>query len=116
LSRRRLGLGNKGSINSHCSSVNSFCRFFIAEAVSQGMPLWWRGGLRIKGNPRSPAARGRDRHASHQVPATFYRQEVILTGFFNGLFIYPRFFVPIRCCPCDLPEQNSGIARTEGAL
>ena len=32
LSRRRLGLGNNGSINSHCSSVNSFCRFFMAEA------------------------------------------------------------------------------------
>jgi len=32
LSRRRFGLGNNGSINSHCSSVNSFCRFFMAEA------------------------------------------------------------------------------------
>jgi len=31
-SRRRFGLGSKGSINFHCSSVNSFCRFFIAEA------------------------------------------------------------------------------------
>jgi hypothetical protein len=25
-------LGNKGSISSHCSSVNSFCRGFMAEA------------------------------------------------------------------------------------
>ncbi len=32
LSCRGLGLGSKGSINSHCSSVNSFCRFFMAEA------------------------------------------------------------------------------------
>jgi hypothetical protein len=32
LSRRRLAFGNKGSISSHCSSVNSFCLFFIAEA------------------------------------------------------------------------------------
>jgi len=32
LSRRRLRLGNSGSISSHCSSVNSFCRFFMAEA------------------------------------------------------------------------------------
>jgi len=32
LSLRRLGTGNKGSINSHCSSVNSFCRFFMTEA------------------------------------------------------------------------------------
>jgi len=32
LSARRLGRGNRGAINSHCSSVNSFCRFFIAEA------------------------------------------------------------------------------------
>jgi hypothetical protein len=32
LSRRRLGSGNKGSISSHCSSVNSFCRFFMTEA------------------------------------------------------------------------------------
>ena len=32
LSRRRLGEGSSGSINSHCSSVNSFCRFFMAEA------------------------------------------------------------------------------------
>jgi len=32
LSRRRFGLGNNGSIRSHCSSVNSFCRFFMAEA------------------------------------------------------------------------------------
>ncbi len=31
LSRRRLGFGNSGSISSHCSSVNSFCRFFMAE-------------------------------------------------------------------------------------
>ncbi len=28
---RRTGFGSKGSINSHCSSVNSFCRFFMAE-------------------------------------------------------------------------------------
>ena len=32
LSFLRRGSGNKGSINSHCSSVNSFCRFFITEA------------------------------------------------------------------------------------
>ena len=32
LSARRRGRGNKGSISSHCSSVNSFCRFFLAEA------------------------------------------------------------------------------------
>ena len=32
LSRRRLGGGNIGSTSSHCSSVNSFCRFFMAEA------------------------------------------------------------------------------------
>ncbi len=32
LSRLNFGLGNKGSISSHCSSVNSFCRFFMAEA------------------------------------------------------------------------------------
>ena len=32
LSARRLGRGNKSAINSHCSSVNSFCRFFMAEA------------------------------------------------------------------------------------
>jgi len=32
LSRRRFGLGSKGSINFHCSSVNNFCRFFMAEA------------------------------------------------------------------------------------
>ena len=32
LSRRRFGLGSKGSINFHCSSVNSFCRFFMTEA------------------------------------------------------------------------------------
>jgi hypothetical protein len=31
-SRRRRTLGNNGSINSHCSSVNSFCRVFITEA------------------------------------------------------------------------------------
>jgi hypothetical protein len=24
-------LGSKGSINVHCSSVNSFCRFFTTE-------------------------------------------------------------------------------------
>ena len=32
LSRRCLGLGSKGSISSHCSSVNSFCRRFMTEA------------------------------------------------------------------------------------
>ena len=32
LSRRSFGLGNKGSISSHCSSVDSFCRFFMAKA------------------------------------------------------------------------------------
>jgi hypothetical protein len=32
LSRRRFGWGNSGSISCHCSSVNSFCRFFMAEA------------------------------------------------------------------------------------
>ena len=32
LSRRRLGSGNNGSMSSHCSSVNSFCRFFMPEA------------------------------------------------------------------------------------
>src|SRR6202521_2784369 len=32
LSRRRRGGGNMGSTNTHCSSVNSFCRFFMAEA------------------------------------------------------------------------------------
>ena len=31
LSCRRLGGGSMGSTNSHCSSVNSFCRFFMAE-------------------------------------------------------------------------------------
>ena len=31
LSRRRLGFGSNGSTSSHCSSVNSFCRFFMAE-------------------------------------------------------------------------------------
>ena len=32
LSFRRRGLGNSGSINSHCSSVNSLCRFLMTEA------------------------------------------------------------------------------------
>ncbi len=32
LSRRRFGSGSKGSISCHCSSVNSFCRFFMTEA------------------------------------------------------------------------------------
>jgi hypothetical protein len=32
LSRRRFGLGSKGSINFHCISVRSLCRFFMAEA------------------------------------------------------------------------------------
>jgi len=31
-SLRRFGFGNNGSISSHCSSVNSFCRFLMAEA------------------------------------------------------------------------------------
>ena len=35
LSRRRLGRGSMGSTNSHCSSVNSFCRFFMTEAHQQ---------------------------------------------------------------------------------
>jgi hypothetical protein len=33
-SLRRFGAGNNGPINSHCSSVNSFCRFFMTEAQS----------------------------------------------------------------------------------
>src|SRR5712692_9815941 len=32
LSCLRLGGGSMGSTNSHCSSVNSFCRFFMTEA------------------------------------------------------------------------------------
>jgi len=32
LSRRCFGLGSKGSISSHCSFVNSFCRAFMTEA------------------------------------------------------------------------------------
>lgn len=32
LSCRLRGAGNKGSMISHCSSVNSFCRFFMTEA------------------------------------------------------------------------------------
>jgi hypothetical protein len=32
LSARRFGRGNKGSINSHCSSLNSLCRCFMTEA------------------------------------------------------------------------------------
>jgi hypothetical protein len=32
LSCRRLGSGSNGSITSHCSSVISFCRFFMTEA------------------------------------------------------------------------------------
>jgi hypothetical protein len=32
LSFLRHPSGNNGSINSHCSSVNSFCRFFMTEA------------------------------------------------------------------------------------
>ena len=35
LSCRRLGGGSMGSTSSHCSSVNSFCRFFMAEAHQQ---------------------------------------------------------------------------------
>jgi hypothetical protein len=31
LSRRRFGSGSKGSISSHCSSVNNFCRCFMTE-------------------------------------------------------------------------------------
>jgi hypothetical protein len=33
LSRRCFGWGSKGSISFHCSSVNSFCRFFITEVL-----------------------------------------------------------------------------------
>lgn len=32
LSFRRRGLGNSGSINFHCASVNSLCRFLMTEA------------------------------------------------------------------------------------
>jgi hypothetical protein len=32
---RCIGLGNNASISSHGSSVNSFCRFFMAEAQQQ---------------------------------------------------------------------------------
>ena len=32
LSFLRRGSGNNGAINSHCSSVTSFCRFFMTEA------------------------------------------------------------------------------------
>jgi hypothetical protein len=32
LSLLRRGSGNNGPISSHCSSVNSFCRFFMTEA------------------------------------------------------------------------------------
>jgi hypothetical protein len=32
LSFLRRGSGNSGPINSHCSSLNSFCRFFMTEA------------------------------------------------------------------------------------
>ena len=32
LSFLRRGSGNNGAINSHCSSVNNFCRFFMTEA------------------------------------------------------------------------------------
>ena len=38
LSRRRLGLGSNGSINLHCSSVNSLCRFFMAKAQQLNRP------------------------------------------------------------------------------
>ena len=38
LSPLRRGSGNNGPINSHCSSVNSFCRFFMTEA-QQFTPL-----------------------------------------------------------------------------
>jgi len=31
-SLRRIGSGNSGPINAHCSSIKSFCRFFITEA------------------------------------------------------------------------------------
>jgi hypothetical protein len=31
LSFLRRGSGNNGSTNSHCWSVNSFCRFFMTE-------------------------------------------------------------------------------------
>ncbi len=32
LSFLRHGFGNNGPINSHCSPLNSFCRFFMTEA------------------------------------------------------------------------------------
>jgi hypothetical protein len=32
LSFLRFGSGNNGPISSHCSSVNSFCRFFMTKA------------------------------------------------------------------------------------
>jgi hypothetical protein len=35
LSRRRIGGGNNGSIKSHCSSDNSFCRFFFMTEAHQ---------------------------------------------------------------------------------
>ena len=38
LSFRRTGFGSKGSINCHCSSVNSFCRFFMAESSPAYLP------------------------------------------------------------------------------
>jgi hypothetical protein len=36
--RRRFGGGSKGSISSHCSSVNNFCRFFIEEVQQSNRP------------------------------------------------------------------------------
>jgi hypothetical protein len=43
LSFRRRGLGNSGSINSHCWSVNSLCRFLMTEA--QQFPCLTRKSL-----------------------------------------------------------------------
>jgi hypothetical protein len=37
-SRRRFGSGNNGSSNSHCSSVNSLCRFFMTETSAVNPP------------------------------------------------------------------------------
>jgi hypothetical protein len=37
-SRRRFGTGNSGSSNSHCSSVNSSCRFFMTETSTVNPP------------------------------------------------------------------------------
>lgn len=37
-SRRRFGSGKSGSSNAHCSSVNSFCRFFMTETSAVNQP------------------------------------------------------------------------------